>query len=223
MSNSLKTLEDMAAEVSLSASFRGKALALVKRNLSSFLHVDGQAENIAKDFVGEACKKFLIIAAKKGKAWDLHQRALETYGSSNCIITGYLYRSVYRATTNRQYHWGKDSETGEPRYKARQITPPINSDGSPSLDHNQWVQSLANNTLSDSQSTESLIEMLWEALEQGDLPVETVQMIKMRAEGMTFPEIAKEMNVSVDAVRMRINRAKRELGEILGELGGMQE
>lgn len=213
----------MAAEVAVSASFRGKTLALVRHKLSSFLHVDGQAENIAKDLAGDAYKKFLIIFAKKGKEWDLHQKALETYGTSGCIITGYLYRCVTHATTNRQYHWGKDPHTGQPRFKARQITPPINSDGSSSLDHDQWVQSLANNTLTDSHSTESLIEMLWEALEHSDLPADTVQMIKMRAEGMTFPEISKEMNISVDAVRMRINRAKRELVEILGELDGLLE
>lgn len=40
-------------------------------------------------------------------------------------------------------------------------------------------------------------------------------MIRMRAEGMTYPEIGMHFNKSDDAIRKRIDRAEGKISELL--------
>jgi hypothetical protein len=210
----VKTVEDAVAYISINDSFVQKAQTLVRKNLGSHIKNSNVYTEIASDAIGEAREKLLKIIKLKGKNWPLYEQALASYGTDDCLTTKYLYKSVRRYTTTRQYFWGKDKETGIPRYKAR-LTAPISSDESVGQSHDDWLETLLDENNSSQKAIDQQLSDLIDTLNKSDIPVELIEIVKLRGEGKTFIEIAEQLNTTKDAVRMKFNRAKSTLLEMM--------
>lgn len=208
------TVEDAAALISTSKKFQAKAQNLVGTNLSSFLNGSNESKTIAEDLVGTAVEKLLKIIKIKGKAWPLYEEALKTYGTNDCLTTKYLYKSVRRQTTNRQYYWGKDKGSKAPRYKAR-AHQERSGDGGALQSHEEWLDALAEEQSNKQVPLHERLDEIIETLDQSELSSELIEIVKMRGEGNSFVEIAEHFGASADSIRMKLNRAKKTLSTSL--------
>tara|TARA_R110002012_G_scaffold41523_2_gene113486 strand:+ start:8342 stop:8986 length:645 start_codon:yes stop_codon:yes gene_type:complete len=206
------TVEDAAALISINEGFIKKTEALVRNNLGSHIKSSNVYFEIASEARADAVEKLLKIIKRKGKSWPLYEQALSSYGEEDCLTTKYLYTSVRRYTTTRQYFWGKDKETGIPRYKAR-LTGPSSIDESEGQSHDDWLETLLEANNSNQKALDKQLSDVLEVLNKSDIPSELLEIVKMRGEGKTYPEIAEKLNMSKDAVRMKFNRAKSTLLE----------
>jgi DNA-directed RNA polymerase specialized sigma24 family protein len=208
------TVENAAAYISIDPKFIGKAQALVRNNLGSYVDNLDERKNIAEDAIGFAVLNLLKIIKRKGKTWPLYEQAITSYGTKDCLTTRYLYKSVRRYTTTRQYFWGKDKETGIPRYKAR-LTGPSVSNQSEGQSHDDWLETLLESNNSNQKALDQQLSEIIDALTKSETSSEIIEIVKMRGEGKTFIEIAEQHNTSKDAVRMKFNRVKSTLLEML--------
>jgi DNA-directed RNA polymerase specialized sigma24 family protein len=208
------TVEDAAALISLNPIFISKAQSLVRNNLGSHIKSSNEYVQIAEEAVSVAVLNLLKIIKCKGKDWPLYGQAITSYGTKDCLTTRYLYKSVRRYTTTRQYFWGKDKETGIPRYKAR-LTGPSVSNQSEGQSHDDWLETLLESNNSNQKALDQQLSEIIDALTKSETSSEIIEIVKMRGEGKTFIEIAEQHNTSKDAVRMKFNRVKSTLLEML--------
>jgi DNA-directed RNA polymerase specialized sigma24 family protein len=210
-----RTVEDAAALISTSKEFQGKAQNLVRINLGSFLNGTDEYKDIAEDATSTAVENLLKIIKRKGKAWPLYDQALKTYGSDDdCLTTKYLYKSVRRYMTNRQYYWGTDKDSKVPRYKAR-AHQERSGDGSASQSHEEWLDMLVEGQSNKLAPLHERLDEIIEMLRLSEVSSELVEIVKMRGEGNSYVEIAAHFGVSADSIRMKLNRAKKTLSETL--------
>ncbi|NVJ64762.1 MAG: sigma-70 family RNA polymerase sigma factor [Flavobacteriaceae bacterium] len=208
------TVEDAAALISIDEGFIKKTEALVRNNLGSHIKSSNVYFEIASEARADAVEKLLTIIKRKGKDWPLYEQALSSYGKDDCLITRYLYTSVRRYTTTRQYYWGKDPETGVPRYKAR-ATGPSTRDLDNGQTNDDWLEILIEANSSKQKALDQQLAEVVQVLRDSSIPSELLEIVKMRGEGKTYPEIAEHMGMTKDSVRMKMNRAKTMLTELL--------
>jgi DNA-directed RNA polymerase specialized sigma24 family protein len=210
-----RTVEDAAALISTSEAFQAKAQNLVRTNLGSFLNGTGEYKAIAEDATNTAVENLLKIIKRKGKAWPLYDQALKTYDSDDdCLTTKYLYKSVRRYMTNRQYYWGKDKDSQAPRYKARAYQE-RSGDGSAVQSREEWLDTLAEEHSNKQVPLHEHLDDIIEILNQSELSSELIEIVKMRGEGNSYVEIAEHFDASADSIRMKLNRAKKTLSATL--------
>jgi DNA-directed RNA polymerase specialized sigma24 family protein len=208
------TVEDAAALISMDEGFIKKTEALVRANLGSHIKSSNVYFEIASEARADAVEKLLKIIKRKGRNWPLYQQALLSFGNADCLTTRYLYTSVRRYTTTRQYYWGKDQETGIPRYKAR-LTGPSTTDVNDGQSHDDWLEILMEANSSNQKALDQQLSEVIEILSNSNITSELLDIVKMRGEGKTYPEIAEQLNMTKDSVRMKMNRAKKVLSDVL--------
>ena len=208
--NKFRSLEDAIAQVSVKPSFVSLAKGMVGNRLSAFLKGASESTQIAEDAIGHSVERLLRIVKRKGHRWDLHQQAIDTFGTQDCLVTRYLVRCVGNYLAERQRFWGINKETGKLGYKARAVQPPMSDDGS-QISQDAWLTSLLQESRAESHDIEDRLREIELALAKANLPEDIIQLVIMRGEWKTCAEIAEETGKTKDAVRMQLNRAKKEL------------
>lgn len=202
-------LSEAVAMVSLNPKFIKMTQALVRKHLGAHIKASNEYYEIAEDAIGSSVERILKIAERKGEHWEMRQEVLSSFNTNNCLATKYLTRSVKRYITKRKFFWGVDKQTGAPRFKARQTMSSLKDDDE--LTKDEWLETLLNQRHQENLNVEEHLDVIKSSLESANIHKDIIDLISMRGEGMTYPEIADKTGQSKDAIRMKLNRAKASL------------
>lgn len=203
------SFDEAVAMVSLNPKLIKMTQALVRKHLGAHIKASNEYYEIAEDAIGSSVERILKIAERKGVHWEMRQEILSSFNTNNCLATKYLTQSVKRYITKRKFFWGVDDQTGAPRFKARQTMPSLKDDDE--LTKDEWLETLLNQRHEENLNVEEHLEVIKSSLESANIPKDIIDLISMRGEGMTYPEIADKTGQSKDAIRMKLNRAKASL------------
>lgn len=203
------SFDEAVAMVSLNPKLIKMTQGLVRKHLGAHIKASNEYYEIAEDAIGSSVERILKIAERKGVHWEMRQEILSSFNTNNCLATKYLTQSVKRYITKRKFFWGVDDQTGAPRFKARQTMPSLKDDDE--LTKDEWLETLLNQRHEENLNVEEHLEVIKSSLESANIPKDIIDLISMRGEGMTYPEIADKTGQSKDAIRMKLNRAKASL------------
>ena len=209
METKVLTAQEVIAEVSANRDMMEKAQRITRRKLGGFLKDLSEVDDIAADAVQSATLSILERLQNASPDDDLGLTMVNTYGTDECVATRYLYTAVDNYVNTRAKRWGTD-ENGKPRYRARQSNE-IDLTDTPHASVEEWLGSLRE--VPPKQLDELLIEMDLDR-ESSGLKDDILDIIAMRGEGLTFQEIADELESTPDAVRMKLKRAKDALQKV---------
>lgn len=209
------SFDEAVAMVSLNPKLIKMTQALVRKHLGAHIKASNEYYEIAEDAIGSSVERILKIAERKGVHWEMRQEILSSFNTNNCLATKYLTQSIKRYITKRKFFWGVDKQTGAPRFKARQTMPSLKDDDE--LTKDEWLETLLNQRHQENLNVEEHLEVIKSSLESANIPKDIIDLISMRGEGMTYPEIADKTAQSKDAIRMKLNRVKPSLMLALNE------
>ena len=212
--NKFRSLEDAIAQVSIKPSFVSLAKGMVGNRLSAFLKGSSESTQIAEDAIGHSVERLLRIVKRKGHRWDLHQQAIDTYGTQDCLVTRYLVRCVGNYLAERQRFWGINKETGKLGYKARAVQPPMSDDGS-QISQDAWLTSLLEESGTEDHDIVDSLREIEVVLTKANLPQDVIDLVVMRGQGMTFVEISEKVGKNKDALRQQLKRAEDKIDRAL--------
>jgi len=145
---------------------------------------------------------------------EWYTTGLATYGTTKCVLTPYIYKSVGNYARTRFDRWSdiKPAKTGGAR--ARHVVPfdVDETDGSEEDWRSRQVSELPNSDIEKTIAQRELIQIL----EGKGLPSDVISIIMLKCDDLTFEKIGEKLGLSKDAIRMKLNRAKPTLSSALG-------
>lgn len=208
-----KSIEDAIALISIDESFNVKAEYLIKSILKSHINYgSSEYKSIREDAVNEVTTNLLEMINAGDVEHEWYKSALDTYGTSNCALTRYIYSSVKNYAKVRYDRW----TTSKGGIRGRVIMP--NHSENKNNNFEQWLcaemADLPNNYLSEEDPGFDIDDLLNSAF----LSREVIQILRLRSEGHTFEEIGQTLCINRDSARMKFNRAKPIIIKLLARL-----
>ena len=192
-----KSIEEAVSLVAISNSFKKKSNRLIKDVLKDHIN-EGSTEykQITEDAISEVSTKMLEKAATLPVESPWFTDGLATFGTPNCLITPYMYKGVANYARTRSKRWSDVSDKGEGGARAREVFP------------NGKATHLRDETdLSDTD------DQIIKILQAAALPQDIITIVMMRCSNANYEDIGQELGLSKDAVRMKMNRAKKLISE----------
>jgi hypothetical protein len=209
-----KSVEEAIGFIGVSKSFNRKAENHVKDILKD--HIDlGSTEYkpIREDAIGDVMDKMFGMIAKNQIDSEWYITGLTTYGTQNCAITRYMYRSVGNYARTRFDRWSDSKPGVKGGARARDVVPVDvdETDGSVEDWLSRQVSELPNSDVESSATTRELSQIL----ESASLPRDVINIILLKCDGQNFEGIGNILGLSKDAIRMKINRVKPAITALL--------
>lgn len=208
-----KSIEEAVSLVALSISFRKKSNRLIKDVLKDHIN-EGSTEykQITEDAISEVSTKMLERAATLPVESPWFTDGLSTFGTPNCLITPYMYKGVANYARTRSKRWSDVSHKGEGGARAREVFPNGYDDSENEYDFENWLVGKATH-LRDETDLSDTDDQIIKILQAVALPQDIITIVMMRCSNANYEDIGQELGLSKDAVRMKMNRAKKLISE----------
>lgn len=208
-----KSIEEAVSLVAMSKSFRKKSNRLIKDVLKDHIN-EGSTEykQITEDAISEVSTNMLEKAANHPVESAWFTDGLSNFGTPNCLITPYMYKGVANYARTRSKRWSDISKGSEGGARAREVFPNGNGNSENDYDFENWLIGKATHLKTEADLSDTN-EQVIKILQVASLPQDIITIVMMRCDNAKYEDIGQTLGLSKDAVRMKMNRAKKLITE----------
>lgn len=208
-----KSVEEAIGRIALSESFRHKAENHIKNILKN--HIDlGSSEYkpIGEDAISDVTTNLFEKISKGDTQGEWYTNGVSSFGTANCALTRYMYRSVGNYARTRFDRWS-DVKDGA---RVRDVVPVDVDETDGSVE--DWLSRQVSELPYSDVESAAMRNEIEHILQKTKLPIDVINIVLLKCDNLTYDEIADTMGLTKDSIRMRLNRAKPDIAAVLSKL-----